>query len=105
MLNGVGDVATPQVRSQNEHIYHQYTIRTSSRDQLVEHLKKSGIPTAIHYPIPLHLQPAFSFLGLKPGSLPVAEKAAAEVVSLPIYPEIPSEQQDAVGNAIMNFYK
>jgi dTDP-4-amino-4,6-dideoxygalactose transaminase len=105
MLNGVGDVATPQVRSQNEHIYHQYTIRTSSRDQLVEHLKKSGIPTAIHYPIPLHLQPAFSFLGLKPGSLPVAEKAAAEVVSLPIYPEIPREQQDAVGNAIMNFYK
>jgi dTDP-4-amino-4,6-dideoxygalactose transaminase len=104
-LKGAGDIVTPQVRSYSEHIYHQYTIRTRNRDALVEHLAEQGIPTAIHYPIPLHLQPAFSFLDLKPGSLPVAEKAAAEVVSLPIYPEISKGQQDAVVESITKFYK
>jgi dTDP-4-amino-4,6-dideoxygalactose transaminase len=102
---GVGDIKTPQVRSYNEAIYHQYTLRTSKRDALVDYLGKKNIPVAVHYPIPLHLQPAFGFLGHKNGSFTVAEEAAGQVFSLPIYPEITREQQDQVVEAIAGFYK
>lgn len=102
---GVGDIKTPETRPYNGAIYHQYTLRTAKRDALVEHLGKNGIPHAVHYPIPLHLQPAFDFLGQKKGSFPIAEQAASQVLSLPIYPEITREQQDQVVDAIAGFYK
>ncbi len=103
-FKGVGDIRTPQVRPYNEMIYHQYTLRTGRRDAMIEHLNKNGVPNAVHYPIPLHLQPAFSFLGKGKGSYPVAEEAASQVFSLPIYPEITPAQQDQVVEAIAKFF-
>lgn len=104
-LKGVGDIIPPKVRDYNQHIYHQYTLRTDRRDQLLKHLQERGIPHAVHYPIPLHLQPAFSYLGYGPGSFPLAEQAAQRVLSLPIYPEITSKQQDRIIEAIAEFFQ
>ncbi|MDP2807221.1 MAG: DegT/DnrJ/EryC1/StrS family aminotransferase, partial [bacterium] len=93
-------ITPPVALNHNVHIYHQYTIRAKDRGTLEDRLNKQGIPYAIHYPIPLHLQPAFEFLGLKEGCLPEAELAAREVLSLPIYPEMTEAQQDAVIAAV-----
>lgn len=87
---------TPAVTAGNTHVYAQYTIRVPDRDRFVEELKADGVPTAVHYPRCLHEQPVFAYLGLKPGSLPHAEKAAREVVSLPMHPYLTEEQQDLV---------
>ncbi|MCU0606263.1 MAG: DegT/DnrJ/EryC1/StrS family aminotransferase [Candidatus Edwardsbacteria bacterium] len=102
---GVGDIVTPEVRGYNDMIYHQYTLRTARRDAMVEHLRQHQVPCAVHYPIPLHLQPAFESLGKRQGSFPVAEDAASRVFSLPIYPEITGEQQDRVADAVAGFFK
>jgi dTDP-4-amino-4,6-dideoxygalactose transaminase len=101
---GVEAVTTPAVDPANEHIFHQYTLRVPRRDQLLEHLKARGIGCAVYYPLALHLQPCFGFLGYRPGSLPVSEAATAEVISLPVYPELTTEQQDAVVDAVRGFY-
>jgi dTDP-4-amino-4,6-dideoxygalactose transaminase len=103
-FKGLGAVTTPVVDAANEHIYHQYTIRAERRDQLTEHLKAKGIGHKVYYPLALHQQPCFSYLGYKLGALPVTEKATAEVVSLPIYPELTDLQQDAVVAAVRSFY-
>ena len=103
-LGGVGDIATPFVAPRNNHIYHQYTIRTLKRDQLSSALKRSGIPTMVYYPIPVHLQPAFEYLCYKVGDLAEAERATREVLDLPIYPELERETQDRVIAAIKEFY-
>jgi dTDP-4-amino-4,6-dideoxygalactose transaminase len=103
-FKGVGDIRTPEVRPYNRMIYHQYTLRTAKRDAMIEHLNKSGVPNAVHYPIPLHLQPAFGFLGQAKGAFPEAEAAAGQVFSLPIYPEITAGQQDRVVEAISKFF-
>ena len=89
----------PEVR----HVYHTYTVRTPRRDALQAQLMKAGIGTAIHYPIPLHLQPAYSHPRWPEGSLPCAESAAREVISLPMYPEIPADHVQAVVAAIRVF--
>jgi dTDP-4-amino-4,6-dideoxygalactose transaminase len=104
-FSGLAGITPPVALSHNVHIYHQYTIRAKDRGALEERLVKQGIPYAIHYPIALHLQPAFEFLKLKEGCLPEAELAAKEVLSLPIYPEMTAEQQDAVIAAVTGFYK
>ena len=80
--------------------YHLYVVRHPRRDALAASLKERGIGTLIHYPIPLHLQPAFAGLGGKPGDFPVAEKAAGEILSLPIYPEMTDEQALTVARAV-----
>ncbi|MGB7847133.1 MAG: DegT/DnrJ/EryC1/StrS family aminotransferase, partial [Candidatus Acidiferrum sp.] len=85
------------------HVYNQFTIRVKDRDALREHLQGRGIPTEIYYPKPLHLQKAFEYLGYKPSELPASEAASAEVISLPIYPELTEEQQRAVVAAIADF--
>jgi dTDP-4-amino-4,6-dideoxygalactose transaminase len=103
-LAGVKGVTTPVTDPANEHIFHQYTIRADRRDQLAEHLKAQGIGHKIYYPLALHLQPCFAPLGYTPGSLPVTERATAEVISLPIYPELTEAQQDQVVAAIRGFY-
>ena len=95
-LKGVGDIITPVLISEKKHIFHQYTIRTEYRDQLKKHLEKKGIPTMIYYSIPLHLQPCFKYLGYEKGDFPEAEKAAKEVLSLPIYPELTKKEQDYI---------
>lgn len=104
LFKSLTQVAAPKVDAANEHIYHQYTIRAERRDQLAEHLKAQGIGHKVYYPLALHQQPCFAHLGYKAGRLPVTEKATAEVVSLPIYPELSEAQQDAVAAAIRGFY-
>ena len=103
-FKGLGAVVAPRVDEGNEHIYHQYTIRAERRDQLTEHLKAKGIGHKVYYPLALHHQPCFASLGYKTGSLPVTEKATAEVVSLPIYPELTEAQLAAVIAGIRGFY-
>jgi dTDP-4-amino-4,6-dideoxygalactose transaminase len=103
-FGAVGAVTTPAVDPANEHIFHQYTLRVPRRGQLLEHLKARGIGCAVYYPLALHLQPCFGFLGYRPGSLPVSEAATAEVISLPVYPELTGDQQDAVVGAVRDFY-
>ena len=97
-------VRPPVVDPANEHIFHQYTLRVPRRDQLLEHLKRRGIGCAVYYPLALHLQPCFAHLGYRPGSLPVTESAMAEVISLPVYPELTAAQLDAVVDAVRDFY-
>ncbi len=92
-------VTTPRHLPQTEPVYHCYTILLDDafdRDAVVQHLKDHGIGVGIHYPIPLHLQPAYRFLELEPGSFPVSEHMARHVLSLPIYAELTDEQQDEV---------
>ena len=88
----------------NESIFNQYTIRAERRDDLQSHLRARGIGTAIYYPLPLHLQPCFAYLGYRRGQLPAAERASAEVISLPVYPELSQAQQDEVIRGIREFY-
>jgi dTDP-4-amino-4,6-dideoxygalactose transaminase len=97
-------VKLPVELAQHFHIYNQYTIRVARRDQLQQHLKQAGIPTAIYYPHSLHLQPAFSGLGYPEGSFPETERACREVLSLPIYPELKEEQLRSVAQSIAGFY-
>jgi len=87
------------------HVYHQYVIRAENRDGLKEFLQEKGVATAIYYPLPLHQQKCFSYLGYKQGDFPVAEEAAREVLALPIYPELTSDQQDFIVSSIQSFYK
>jgi dTDP-4-amino-4,6-dideoxygalactose transaminase len=88
----------------NDHTFHQYVIRAQKRDQLQAYLKDKGIGTSIFYPLPLHRQKCFSYLGYKKGDFPVSEKASKEVLALPIYPELSPEQQDWVVANIKEFY-
>jgi dTDP-4-amino-4,6-dideoxygalactose transaminase len=104
-LKGVGDIITPAIASNRTHIFHQYTIRTKFRDKLQKYLSKNGIPTMIYYPLPLHLQPAFKYLGYKKGDFPEAEKVSKEVLSLPIYPELSKKDQEFIVRKIKGFYK
>jgi dTDP-4-amino-4,6-dideoxygalactose transaminase len=97
-------IRPPRVDRENEHIFHQYTIRAERRDELAVHLKARGIGHAVYYPVGLHLQPCFAHLGYGRGSLPATEAAMAEVLSLPIYPELTPAQQDAVVEAVRGFY-
>jgi dTDP-4-amino-4,6-dideoxygalactose transaminase len=100
----VAGVRTPVVRSENESIFNQYTIRAERRDDLSTYLKKKGIGTKVYYPLPLHLQPCFAYLGYKPGSYPESERAAAEVISLPIFPELTPAQLEETAETIRSFY-
>ena len=95
----------PQPSSKYEHVYNQFTIRSPHRDELKAHLHSAGIPSEIYYPLCLHLQEAFAYLGYKAGSFPESEKASGEVLSLPVYPELPDAQQDRVVRAIADFHK
>ena len=99
------DVLCPIVRAEYEHVYHLYVIRARQRDALQAHLKARGIGTQIHYPIPVHLQEAYAELGLRPGSFPVAEQAAREVLSIPIYPELADAEVREVIAAITSFQR
>ena len=104
-LQGVIGITTPNV---DNNIFHQYTIRLHSeqvRNGLREYLQKAKIPTMIYYALPLHLQPAFKYFGNKVGDFPEAEKAAREVLSLPIYPELKRLEMDYIVRNVKNFYE
>ena len=92
LLSDVDGIITPHEADYAKHVYHIYAIRVKNRDELIEKLAEKEIFCGIHYPVPLHLQEAYSFLGLSKGSFPVAEKCAAEFVSLPMFPELTEAQ-------------
>ena len=101
---GVGDIVTPYTDPASEHIFNQYTIRVPRRDALQAHLKDKGIGHAVYYPLPLHLQPCFSYLGYKEGAFPESERASKEVLSLPVFPELTEAQRDEVVATVRGFY-
>lgn len=98
-------VGLPVEPEGSKHVYNQFVIAVRSRDNLRQHLLSCGIPTEIYYPEPLHLQPAFGYLGYKPKDFPQAEKASRQVLALPIYPELTEEQQYAVVDAITHSWQ
>jgi len=93
-------VTTPYVEAHNTSVYAQYTVEVPSRDAVQATMSECNIPTAVHYPRPIHLQPAFASLGQEPGSFPAAEKAAERVISLPMHPYLTDEQQITVIQAL-----
>jgi dTDP-4-amino-4,6-dideoxygalactose transaminase len=97
-------VVLPFASPHAEHVYHQFTVRVERRDELASYLAEQGIATGIYHPAPLHLQPAFTFLGGRVGDCPESERAAEEVLSLPLYPEMTEEQQARVVQTIEKFY-
>lgn len=100
----VTDIVTPRIDENNTSIYNQYTIRVPRRDGLQEHLAANRIGSSVYYPLPLHLQPCFSYLGYREGQFPEAERAAREVLSLPIYPELTTLQLDEVIDVVRAFF-
>jgi dTDP-4-amino-4,6-dideoxygalactose transaminase len=105
LLSQVPGVMPPPVPEGFEHVYHQYTIRIEQRDALQKFLGQRKIGSTVYYPYPLHLQPLYASLGHKPGDFPHAERAAQEVLSLPMYPELRNEQIARVVEAVAEFLK
>lgn len=103
-LAGVGDLVLPKRLPNRHHIFHQYTLATAKRDALRDHLKSRNIGFEVYYPVPLHLQECYLDLGGKPGDLPVAEKAAQTVFSIPIFPDMTESEQAEVIDAIKSFF-
>jgi dTDP-4-amino-4,6-dideoxygalactose transaminase len=95
----------PPQEIHGRHVYHQYVLRADRRDELVAFLKARQIGAGVYYPLPLHLQECFAGLGHRPGDFPHAEKAAAEVVALPMYPELTDAQQQSVVAGVAEFYR
>jgi len=104
-LRHIAGVRAPVVLPHCHHVFNQYTIRVSRRDALREHLKTKGVATEIYYPVPVHLQACYAYLGHQPGDFPETERAAAEVLALPIYPELTEAQIDYVVETIAAFVK
>lgn len=103
-LAGVEQITTPIIAEGNESIYNQYTLRVEQRDELQKYLGEAGIGSAIYYPLCMHEQKCFSYLGYETGDFPLAEQAAAEVLSIPIYPELEEDQLAHVVDTIKAFY-
>jgi dTDP-4-amino-4,6-dideoxygalactose transaminase len=99
LLSGA-EVETPFESENVRHVYHLYVIRTARRDAMLQHLRVRGIDAGIHYPIPVHRQPVYLKLGYGDVSLPIAEKAVGEILSLPMYPELRPEQIEFVAQAV-----
>ncbi|MCD4666589.1 DegT/DnrJ/EryC1/StrS family aminotransferase [archaeon] len=97
------NVITPKEMFYGKHIYHLYVIRSKKRDKLRNYLKKNGVGSQIHYPVPVHLQPCYDYLNIKKGSLPITEKFCNEILSIPLYPELTKEEVEKVINTINNF--
>jgi dTDP-4-amino-4,6-dideoxygalactose transaminase len=93
-------IVTPAENADCRHVYHQYTIRIKDRDAVKKRLDDAKVSNMIYYPVPCHLQAAYRDLGMRPGSLPVAEQAAQDVLSLPLYPELTEEQVRSVAEAV-----
>ncbi|HXN94466.1 MAG TPA: DegT/DnrJ/EryC1/StrS family aminotransferase, partial [Candidatus Acidoferrales bacterium] len=96
-------VGIPQEAAWTKGVYHLYVVRVRDREALQAHLAEAGIATGIHYPIPLHLQKAYEHLGYKKGSFPVTERVAAEIVSLPMFPQLNYSQQELVAGKVREF--
>src|SRR5215467_14126955 len=103
-LDGVGDVITPKIGPERDHVYHLYVIRTENRDALREHLSQAGISTVLNYPKALPFYPAYAYLGHTPEDFPAAYFNQSRILSLPIYPEMPEEAITHVANVISQFW-
>jgi len=103
-LDGVGDLVLQERAPASTHVYHLFIVETHHRDGLREYLTERGIQTGIHYPVPIHLQEAYSDLGLGVGAFPEAERLAQQTLSLPMYPELTSEQIGLVTGTIREFF-
>jgi dTDP-4-amino-4,6-dideoxygalactose transaminase len=104
-LHGLPSVVLPRERAGSQSVWHCYTLRAKDRDDLRDHLQARGITTAVHYPKPLHLQPAMSSAGARMGDVPNSERLCREVLSLPLYPELPMETVARVVAEIRAYYK
>ena len=98
-------ITTPYAEPHNHHIYHLYVIAVDDRDALQQHLRAKGVGCGVYYPLPLHLQPCFSYLGYKQGDMPTAERASRRVLALPVYPELTEEQREYVAQSVIEFFK
>jgi dTDP-4-amino-4,6-dideoxygalactose transaminase len=105
-LAGLEGVATPAVLPGNESIYNQYTLRVHGgrRDELAAFLRERGVGSSVYYPVPLHLQECFAYLGYRQGQFPESERAAAEVLSIPVFPELTEQQREHVAASIRAFF-
>jgi dTDP-4-amino-4,6-dideoxygalactose transaminase len=103
LLAGVGDLVLPEYAGE-AHVWHLYVVRTNAPDALASHLQDSGIGVGRHYPVPVHLNPAFASLGYREGAFPVAEAWARECLSLPIFPGITEQQIEAVTDAVAAWF-
>jgi dTDP-4-amino-4,6-dideoxygalactose transaminase len=97
-------VRTPDIEEGGRHIFNQYIVETDARDELQAFLAGQRIGSEVYYPVPLHLQKCFAYLGYRPGDCPVAERAALRTLALPVYPELSREQQDHVIDSIVAFF-
>ena len=104
-LWNIGDIILPYTEKYNNTNYHLFVIRTKKRDALFKYLNENNIQTVIHYPVPIHLQEAYSFLGLGEGSFPVAEMLAKDVLSLPIHPDLTDDEAVYVCEMIARFFR
>lgn len=105
LLQEVDGITTPTVKAGNKHVFHLYVVEAERREQLKKELNAQGIGAEIHYPLPLHLQPALKYLGYKEGDFPVTGKAAKRILSLPMYPELSSEQVNRIVVAVKGVLK
>ncbi len=103
-LKGIGDLVLPAIAPGASHVYHLYIIRTDKRDELQKHLSENGIGTLIHYPVPPHLQEAYSHLGFKRGDFPIAEKIADTCLSLPMWPGMKQTEIEQVKETMKRFF-
>lgn len=103
-LNQTGDLILPVSADHCNHVYHIFNVRTRVRDKLKNYLKQQGIQTAIHYPVPIPLQPAYSYLKYKPGDLPLTEELANTSLSLPLFPGLTEAEQEHVISSIKRFF-
>jgi dTDP-4-amino-4,6-dideoxygalactose transaminase len=98
-------LTAPTCPTHSTHVYNQFVIRVPERDALRNHLQQHGIPTDVYYPSPLHLQPAFEYLGYREGAFPITERACKEVLALPVYPELSEQNQDRIVSTISSFFQ
>ena len=105
LLSKVKGVTIPKIKDGNSSVYHLYVIQVDERDKLKDFLSEKGIASGIHYPVPLHLQPAYSYLGLKEGAFPDTERISKRILSLPMFPELSDDQIERVAKAIEEFFQ
>ena len=103
-FNEVGDLILPAIKEGNKSAYHLYVVRTKNRDELLDYLNSRGIETIIHYPIPIHLQEAYTELQLKRGSFPITEMLANEILSVPIHPHLTKQELQYIINCTKQFF-
>jgi dTDP-4-amino-4,6-dideoxygalactose transaminase len=104
LLTGIGDIVTPKIAPDRDHVYHLYVIRTQRRDALKKYLADAGVATVLNYPKALPFYPAYAYLGHKPADFPVAHGNQSRILSLPIFPEISEEMISYVVRQIGSFF-